>query len=117
MRERVAVLVTQHGLLGEHRVDDLVRRGLAVDVAEVGFVASLRRMPSRFSSGDVAVLALLIVDAPSGVGENVPRSTSWPESRTLCPCMSSDAEGERLGGRPVEVLLRPRSIILARVCP
>ena len=66
--QRVAVLEAEHGLLRQHRVDDLEA---ALPVGEV-----LER--------DVAVLVSWS-NSTAWRCENVPRSTSWPDRRTALP--------------------------------
>ena len=71
--ERVAILEAEHGLFRQHRVDDLEARLAVADMIE-------RR---------VAPLGLL-VDQHRWRCEKVPRSQSWPESRTRWPSSSSE---------------------------
>ena len=83
--ERVAVLEAEHRLLREHRVDDLEARLVGDEMVE----------------RDVALLGLLVVEHRMALREGAALDVLAREADAVA-LLEKRAEGERLGGRPVD---------------
>ena len=84
--ERVAVLEAEHRLLRQHRVDDLEARLVGREVVE----------------RDVALLGLLVVEHRVALREGAALGILAREADAVA-LLEQRAEGQRLGGRPVDV--------------